>query len=72
MEPERLNERQFRLKSGAQGAMDMTIDGEVEVLVTEGRFASEFNLVVPRPVIEWRRVGPLPLSVTTRLVRTGR
>jgi hypothetical protein len=36
-------------------------------MVQTGQFALGFGIVVPRPVIEWRWRGMLPLVVETRL-----
>jgi uncharacterized heparinase superfamily protein len=64
---DRLTENSFRLTSPSNHTVDVAIDGPVETTVQAGRIAVAFGATVPRPSIEWRWHGSLPLSVETRL-----
>jgi uncharacterized heparinase superfamily protein len=63
---EKLAQNTFRLGSPSGQPVELVIDGPVEVTATTGTFAPEFGVTVPRPLIEWRLRGPLPVSVETR------
>lgn len=64
---EKLAEKKFRLGPPSGQPIELVIDGPVEVIATTGMFAPAFGLAVPRPLIEWRLRGALPISVETRL-----
>jgi uncharacterized heparinase superfamily protein len=63
---EKLAESKFRLGLPSGQPVDLVIDGPVGVTATTGVFASAFGSTVPRPAIEWRLRGTLPISVETR------
>src|SRR5262245_3656204 len=63
---EKLAQNTFRLGSPDSQSVKLVIDGPVEVTATTGMFAPAFGITVPRPLIEWRLRGTLPISVETR------
>jgi uncharacterized heparinase superfamily protein len=63
---EKLAENAFQLGSLSGQPVELVIDGPVETTATTGMFAPGFGLTVPRPLIEWRSRGTLPISVETR------
>jgi uncharacterized heparinase superfamily protein len=62
----KLAEKKFRLGPPSGQPVELVIDGPVEVALTTGTFAPAFGLTVPRPLIEWRLHGTLPVSVEVR------
>src|SRR5262249_61943845 len=68
---EKLNEKGFKLKSPGGLTAELVIDGPAEATATTGRIALGFGFTVPRPLIEWRWRGTLPISVETRFGSGG-
>jgi uncharacterized heparinase superfamily protein len=62
----KLAESKFRLGLPSGQVVELVIDGPVEVTAATGTFAPAFGSTVPRPSIEWRLRGTLPISVGTR------
>ncbi len=56
----------WSLESAGGRMVRVRVDGPSELLVEEGHFAPTFGRRLPRPVIAWRHVGPLPLNIETR------
>jgi len=68
---EKLNEKAFKLRSPGGLTAELVIDGPAEATATTGRIALGFGFTVPRPLIEWRWRGTLPISVETRFGSGG-
>jgi uncharacterized heparinase superfamily protein len=64
---ERLAAHAFRLTTAGRQTFEVAIDGPIETTVQTGQFALGFGIVVPRPLVEWRWRGMLPLAVESRL-----
>jgi len=69
---DRLAENTFQLTLPSNHTVEVAIKGPVETTTQTGRIAVAFGATVPRPSIEWRWHGTLPLSVEMRFATEAR